>query len=100
METEYEMMYIVKPISDGLAHEVNAKMSNLIEKLGGRVKQTDFWGKKRLAYEIQDFAEGEYVLLTFKASEAAVKELDRVMRITEEVLRHMIIRKEYNYGKR
>ena len=57
METEYEMMYIVKPISDGLAHEVNAKMSNLIEKLGGRVKQTDFWGKKRLAYEIQDFAE-------------------------------------------
>ena len=96
---EYEMMYIVKPINDGLAHEVNAKMSKLIEKCGGRVKQTDFWGKKRLACEIQDFAEGEYVLLTFKASKAAVKELDRVMRITEEVLRHMIIKKECNYGK-
>lgn len=96
---EYEMMYIVKPINDGLAHEVNAKMSKLIEKCGGRVKQTDFWGKKRLAYEIQDFAEGEYVLLTFKASKTAVKELDRVMRITEEVLRHMIIKKECNYGK-
>ena len=92
-------MYIVKPINDGLAHEVNAKMSKLIEKCGGRVKQTDFWGKKRLAYEIQDFAEGEYVLLTFKASKTAVKELDRVMRITEEVLRHMIIKKEHNYGK-
>lgn len=99
MEMEYEMMYIVKPINDGLAHEVNAKMSKLIEKCGGRVKQTDFWGKKRLAYEIQDFAEGEYVLLTFKASKTAVKELDRVMRITEEVLRHMIIKKECNYGK-
>ena len=45
---EYEMMYIVKPINDGLAHEVNAKMSKLIEKCGGRVKQTDFWGKKGL----------------------------------------------------
>ena len=100
MEMEYEMMYIVKPINDGLAHEVNAQMSKLIEKCGGRVKQTDFWGKKRLADEIQDFAEGEYVLLTFKASKTAVKELDRVMRINEEILRHMIIRKEYNYGKR
>ena len=99
MEMEYEMMYIVKPIEDNLPHEFNDKMSKLIEKCGGRVKQTDFWGKKRLAYEIQDFAEGEYVLLTFKASKAAVKELDRVMRITEEVLRHMIIKKECNYGK-
>ena len=97
---EYEMMYIVKPVGDCLSHEVNAKISELIEKLGGRVKQTDFWGKKRLAYEIQDFAEGDYVLLTFKAPKAVVKELDRVMRINEEILRHMIIRKEYNYGKR
>lgn len=62
-------------------------------------KANGFLGQKRLAYEIQDFAEGEYVLLTFKASKTAVKELDRVMRITEEVLRHMIIKKEYNYGK-
>ena len=49
--------------------------------------------KKRLAYEIQDLNEGLYVLVTFTAEPAAVKELDRVMKITDEVLRHMIIRK-------
>ena len=94
MEMEYEMMYIVKPIEDNLPHEFNDKMSKLIESHGGRVKRADFWGKKRLAYEIKDFAEGDYVLLTFKAPKEAVKELDRVMKISDVVLRHMIIRKE------
>jgi small subunit ribosomal protein S6 len=50
-------------------------------------------GQKRLAYPIQDFNDGLYVLTTFAAEPAAVKELDRVMKITDEILRHMIIRK-------
>ena len=91
---EYEMMYIVKPIEDNLSHELNDKMSKLIESHGGRVKKADFWGRKRLSYEIQEFAQGDYVLLTFKAPKETVKELDRVMKISEVVLRHMIIRKE------
>ena len=57
------------------------------------VEKTDRWGKKRLAYEIDDIAEGLYVLVTFSAEPKTVKELDRVMKITDEILRHMIIRK-------
>ena len=57
------------------------------------LKKTDKWGKKRLAYPIQDFNDGLYVLTTFAAEPACVKELDRVMKITDEMLRHMIIRK-------
>ena len=86
----YEVMYIVKPVEDEACEAVVAKFEKLIT---ANVEKTDRWGKRRLAYEIQDLNEGIYVLVTFQADAAAVKELDRVMKITDEVLRHMIIRK-------
>lgn len=94
MKKYYEIMYIVKPIEEDAFKEVVAKFDKLITENGGKVKKTDCWGKKRLAYEIQDLQEGLYVLVTFQAEAAAVRELDRVMRITDEVLRHMIISKD------
>lgn len=89
----YEVMYIVKPVEEEAFEAVVAKFDNLINNNGGKVEKTDRWGKKRLAYEIQDFVEGQYVLVTFSATPDTVAELDRVMRITDEILRHMIIRK-------
>ena len=89
----YEVMYIVKPVEEEAFEALGAKFDNLINNNGGTVEKTDRWGKRRLAYEIQDLNEGIYVLVTFQADAAAVKELDRVMKITDEVLRHMIIRK-------
>ena len=89
----YEIMYIVKPTTDELFEEVNDKFKTLIECNGGLVEKIDRWGKKRLAYEMDGFNDGLYVLITFNAEPTCVKELDRVMKITEEILRHMIIRK-------
>ena len=89
----YEVMYIVKPVEEEAFEALVAKFDNLINNNGGTVEKTDRWGKRRLAYQIQDLNEGIYVLVTFQADAAAVKELDRVMKITDEVLRHMIIRK-------
>ena len=89
----YEIMYIVKPTNDELFEEVNEKFKTLIESNGGIVEKMDRWGKKRLAYEMDGFNDGLYVLITFNAEPACVKELDRVMKITDEILRHMIIRK-------
>ena len=94
MKKTYEIMYIVKPIEEDAFKAVVAKFDTLITANRGKVEKTDCWGKRRLAYEIQDLNEGIYVLVTFQADTAAVKELDRVMRITDEVLRHMIIRKD------
>lgn len=94
MKKYYEIMYIVKPIEEDAFKAVVAKFDNLITKNGGKVEKTDCWGKRRLAYEIQDLKEGLYVLVTFQAEAAAVRELDRVMKITDEVLRHMIISKD------
>ena len=89
----YEIMYIVKPVEEEAFEAVVTRFDNLITANGGTVEKTDRWGKKRLAYEIQDLAEGQYVLVTFTAEPACVKELDRVMKIADEILRHMIIRK-------
>ena len=81
----YEVMYIVKPVVEEEAFEaVVAKFESLITANGGTVEKTDRWGKKRLAYEIQDFTEGQYVLVTFSAEPKAVKELDRVMKMIND----------------
>ena len=90
---KYEVMYIVKPVEEEAIEAVIAKFEGLISNNGGSVEKTDRWGKKRLAYEIQDLSEGFYVLVTFNATPACIKELDRVMLITDEVMRHMIISK-------
>ena len=90
---DYEILYVVKPVEDQNLESVVNKFNTLIEDNGGNVENTDRWGKKRLAYEIQDFNEGLYVLVTFSAESTCVKELDRVMKITDEILRYMIIRK-------
>ena len=90
----YEVMYIIKPVEDEVIDGVIAKFEKLLTGNGATVEKTDRWAKKHLAYLIQDLSEGYYVLVNFKAEPAAVKELDRVMKITDEVLRHMIIKKE------
>ena len=90
----YEVMYIVKPIEEEAFNAVAAKFDELLTSNGATIEKTDKWGKKHLAYPIQDFNDGLYVLTTFAAEPKAVKELDRVMKITDEILRHMIIKKE------
>ncbi len=90
----YEVMYIVKPIEEDAFAAVVKKFDDLLVANGATVEKSEKLGKKHLAYEIQDFKEGLYVLTTFSAEPKAVKELDRVMKITEELLRHMIIKKD------
>lgn len=67
----------------------------MIADNGGRIKDVDYWGERKLAYEIHGFSRGVYVLLVFKGSQTVIKELDRVAKLTDEILRHMIIRKGY-----
>lgn len=86
-------LYIVKPTANELLEAINNKFKTLIENNGGIVEKLDNWGKKRLAYEMNGFNDGLYVLVTFKAMSTCTRELDRVMKITDEILRHMIIRK-------
>ena len=91
---DYEVMFILRPAEDKVINPNIAKYEELITKNGGNVQKTDKWGVKRLAYTIENLDSGYYVLITFSASKYCVIELDRVMKISDEVLRHMIISKD------
>ncbi|MBQ9365598.1 MAG: 30S ribosomal protein S6 [Schwartzia sp.] len=91
---KYEVMFIVKPMEEEKTNAVIEKFKKLIEANGGIIDKEDHWGKRRLAYTIKDFVEGDYELLYVSAEPECVKECDRVMKITEDVLKHMIVRSE------
>lgn len=70
------------------------KFKGVIENGGGTVDNVDFWGKRKLAYEINKITEGFYTLVNFSADPELPKELDRVFRITDGVIRHIIVKEE------
>ena len=90
----YESVLIVSTTlgEDGIDAMVE-KFKNLIET-NATVEEVDIWGKRRLAYPINDEVEGFYVLYTFTADADFPMELDRIYKITEGVLRSLIIRKD------
>ena len=90
----FEVMFILKPEEDKVINPIIDKYDELITKNGGKIEHIDKWGVKRLAYTIKNLDTGYYVLITFSASNPCVKELDRIMKISDDVLRHMIISKE------
>jgi len=91
----YEIMYILKPdLDEESITAVIEKFNVLIANNGGEVTSVDKWGKRRLAYEIKDYREGIYILVNFKGVAGTAQELDRVMKITDEILRFMIVKKE------
>ena len=88
----YEIMYVMRPEQE-IVEGVISKFNDLIASNGGVVEKTDRWGERRMPYAIQDYENGIYVLVTFQANKKCILELHKEMDITEEVLRHMIIRK-------
>ena len=89
---KYEVIFIVKPLEDEATNAVIERFMKLIKDNGGEVTKVDRWGKKRLAYEIKKEQEGFYCLFKVTAEPACLKECDRVMKITDELLKHMIVR--------
>jgi len=95
LKRTYEMVYIIRPnMEEEQVQAVVEKFSSLINENEGEITTVDNWGKRRLAYEIRDFNEGFYYLTTFQGVPATAEELDRVLKITDEILRFMIIRKD------
>jgi len=68
------------------------RVQEVITNGAGEVTKVDRWGKRRLAYEIKDFTEGYYLLVEMESPSSVAQELDRVLRISDDVLRHLIIR--------
>ncbi|MDQ6721648.1 MAG: 30S ribosomal protein S6 [Candidatus Dormibacteraeota bacterium] len=91
---EYEILYIVRAdLDDDKVQEIVKRVNTLIEKAGGSVERTNIWGKRKLAYEVKHQKEGSYVLQDFQIGPGRIPELEAALKITEEVLRHLIVRK-------
>lgn len=89
---KYETIFILHPSLDEEAIKANIeKFSGVIENGKGVIENIDLWGRRKLAYEIKKQTEGIYVLVTYSAPSELPKELDRVFRISDSVIRHMII---------
>ena len=89
----YELMYFVDPTCN---EETRAAVMKRIEvALGetGKVDSVEDWGKRKLAFEIDDLTEGDYTLINFHADPTVIAELDRVLRINDAVKRHMVVRR-------
>lgn len=90
---KYESIYILRPTMEEEAVKAMVeRFSNLITTEGGEVEKVDEWGKRRLAYPIEDFREGYYVLMNFNANPELPSELERIYKITDDVIRYIIIR--------
>ena len=91
----YELMTIFRP--EMAETEVRSEVTTIEQALaagGAEVKETDFWGKRRFAYEIDHLNEGYYALVTFEAEAGAVDDVDRALSLSDNVLRHKFIRPE------
>ncbi|MBC7229906.1 MAG: 30S ribosomal protein S6 [Actinobacteria bacterium] len=90
---EYELMYIARPNLEPEQYEsLQERVSGLISRDGGEMTGLDVWGRRKLGYPIKHETEGHYVVLTFKGGNELVQELDRVLSITDEIMRFKIFR--------
>ena len=91
----YELLYIVKAdMEDEARTALISRFSDLIVADGGEIVETDEWGKRKFAYPINYINDGYYVLVNFKAKPELPAELERNFKISEFVMRYMVIRKD------
>ena len=93
---EYEIMFIIKPdLAEEKVVEIKERLHKIIDDFGGEFgNEVDGYGKRRMAYKIEDYSEGIYCLWNFKGMPETVQELDRVIKISDSLIRHIIVRKD------
>ncbi len=90
----YELLYFVSPSATDEARAAAMKrIDTAITEGSGVVDNIEDWGKRKLAHEINKLTEGDYTLINFHADPTQIAELDRVLRINDTVVRHMIVRR-------
>ncbi len=88
---KYEAFYIVKPeFADADVQKIADRFSTIVTDRGGAVESAAKWDKRKLAYEINGFKEGNYILMNFSSDAQVPTELNRLMRINDDIIRHRI----------
>ena len=92
-DRQYELVYILPPeTTEQQAGELHEQIAGIVSRLQGQIEKTENWGRRKLAYEIGPFKEGVYVLEVINGGGELMKEIDRRLRVMDQVVRHMIVR--------
>ncbi|MEK4762556.1 30S ribosomal protein S6 [Viridibacillus sp. FSL E2-0187] len=92
---KYELMYIIRPnIEEDAKKALVERFNDILTSNGAEVIESKEWGKRRLAYEINDFREGFYQIVKINADAKAINEYTRLANISEDIIRHIAVREE------
>ena len=92
-DRQYELVYILPPdTTEQQSGELHEQLAQVVARIGGAIEKTDNWGRRKLAYEIGRQKEGVYVLEVINGSGELMKELDRRLKVMDQVIRHMFVR--------
>jgi len=93
MKRKYELVYIVSPdATDDQVTDLHSQVDAIVQRLSGELEKTENWGRRKLAYEIGRHKEGTYVLETINGSGELMKEIDRRLKVTDLIIRHLVVR--------
>ena len=93
MSRKYELVYVVSPdATDDQVTEVHTQVESIVQRMNGQLEKTDNWGRRKLAYEIGRHKEGTYVLEVINGDGELMKEIDRRLKVTDLVIRHLVVR--------
>lgn len=93
---KYELLYIIRPdLDEDGKKALTERFENILKDNGAEVTESKDWAKRRFAYEIKGYREGTYRLVNLESNDAAaINEFERLARISDDILRHMIVRLE------
>jgi small subunit ribosomal protein S6 len=92
---DYELMVVLDPNLDEAAIDaLNARIQTMSTQRGGTIENVDVWGRRRLAYPIGRYRDGVYILYRMQLPPNAAAEIERALKLTESVIRHLLVRAE------
>jgi small subunit ribosomal protein S6 len=92
-DRQYELVYILPPdTTEQQAGDLHEQVGQVVARLNGQIERSENWGRRKLAYEIGPHKEGVYVLEVINGTGELMKELDRRLKVIDQVVRHMIVR--------
>jgi small subunit ribosomal protein S6 len=99
MNRKYELVYIVSPdASDDQVNDLHAQVDAIVQRMGAQLEKTENWGRRKLAYEIGRHKEGTYVLELINGNGDVMKEIDRRLKVSDLVIRHLVVRIDEEQG--
>ena len=99
MNRKYELVYVASPdATEEQVADLHTQVESIVQRMGGQLVKTDNWGRRKLAYEIGRHKEGTYVLEVINGDGELMKEIDRRLKVSDLIIRHLVVRVDEEQG--